>query len=374
MPRIPCIVFKQKNEIRCPRFALFAAPAGEILQWASIPRSREDPEGHQRKLNVSKVNAMKRFLEVEGNSVPPAVIVSLRIGDQQILSPNLQNEDLGSVKILDFQVEDNVEDDEKPGIVIDGQHRLKAIEAYDPRAKVSVVALLDVDPTETAFQFVVINNKVTRVSHDLIRTLALRYSEDVLADRLRSARIPLHKNLQFVEIAAYDSSSPFRDHIALETPEREDEMHFVAPAAIENSVSVIQRQGVTELENEDALCDFFFAIWRAINERQGWADLWNLNSKLMKKVSIVAMTTYMAKALIARYDWDQLDVTNPEDVERAAQDILNMQDPQFWRCEWNTRVSDTPAVREMLIESLTRISRNIRSGRPWQQDVDIVTL
>jgi hypothetical protein len=54
---------------------------------------------------------------------------------------------------------------------------------------VNVVALIDADDDEAAFQFLVINNKATRVAQDHIKLLSLHYTEDVLADRLRSARM-----------------------------------------------------------------------------------------------------------------------------------------------------------------------------------------
>jgi len=41
-----------------PVFAVFAAPAKEILKWAAIKRRSDDQEGPQRKLSKAKINAI----------------------------------------------------------------------------------------------------------------------------------------------------------------------------------------------------------------------------------------------------------------------------------------------------------------------------
>jgi DGQHR domain-containing protein len=370
---IPCLIFRQRESTNAPKFALFGAPASEVLQWAAIKRREDDPQRPQRRLSRAKINAIKRFFQLdERNTIPPTVTVTLQIEDQAITRVNPQRPDLESMNMLTFEVADDVADADKPGLVIDGQHRLIGMSEFDPNCKVSVVALLNVDDMEKAFQFLVINNKVTRVPTDLIRTLALDYQENELAERLKTARLTLNENLRYVGIMDSDEASPFRGHIALVTSEGDERQRFVAPAAIENSIAVIQKKNVKELESDDALCEFFYGIWIPIKKK--WPDLWAADSKLMYKISIVAMTTYMTEGLVAKYDWDDLDITDPEKIRADAQRLLSSQKPEFWRCEWTIRVSDTKVVQDKIVEALTRISRNVRADQPWHEDVDIVTL
>lgn len=371
--RIPCVLSKQRTSVGSPAFALFASPASDVLQWAAIRRREDDPEGPQRRLSRAKINAINRFLQLDDrNTIPPAVTVTLNVDEAAISYVDSNRQELSKLRMIEFDVPEGVTEAEKPGLVIDGQHRLLGMDEFDADCSVNVVALLNVDDMEKAFQFLVINNKVTRVPSDLIRTLALDYQHQELANRLQTARLTLDENLRYVGIMDNDEASPFRGHIALVSHEGDQEERFIAPAAIENSVAIIQKKGVRELESDDALCEFVYSIWSAIKEQ--WTDLWVAGSKLTHKVSIVAMTMYMTDALIAKYDWDELDVTDPSKVRMTVERLLAAQTDAFWACEWNIRVSDAKVVRDKIVESLTKISRNIRADKSWHEDVDIVTL
>lgn len=94
----------------------------------------------------------------------------------------------------------------------------------------------------------------------------------------------------------------------------------------------------------------------------------------MHKVSIVAMTIFLAEALIAKYDWNELDISNPEEVQQQCDKLLETQAEEFWLCDWTVKISDATAVRDKIVESLTKISRNIRGGKTWHDEIDLVTL
>ena len=297
--------------------------------------------------------------------------MTLQIDDGNITQlPGTEEQD--ALYQLEFTVDDDVVDADKPGLVIDGQHRLFGMSEFDENIPVNVVALLNAGDMETAFQFLVINNKASRVPSDLIRTLALDYQDAELGERLKTARLTLDENLRYVGLMDTDTQSPFAGNIALVSHEGDTENRFVSPSAIENAISSIQRKNVKELVNDDALCDFFYSIWTPTKER--WPELWNAKSKLTHKVSIVAFTMLVAEALISKYDWDELDVTDSAAISRTTGRILETLSKEFWTCDWNIRVSDAKVVRDKIIESLTRMSRNIRADVPWHEDVEIVSL
>ncbi|MGQ4808050.1 hypothetical protein NKDENANG_01417 [Candidatus Entotheonellaceae bacterium PAL068K] len=273
---------------------------------------------------------------------------------------------------IEFDVPDDIEERDKPGLVIDGQHRLLGMKDWHEDCKVIVVALLNADDMEKAFQFLVINNKSDRVPSDHIRTLALDYQEEELGNRLRTARLTLHENLKYVGIINSDEESPFAGHITLETHENDEQQRFVHPAAIENSMTLIQQKKVRELESDDALCEFFYAIWSPIKEK--WTDLWKKDSKLMNNVGIVCMTIHMTEALVSRYDWGELDIADRDIVCEHVKQLLRSQTPEFWHSNWSIRLSDTKAVRDLVVRSLTLISRNMRAGQSWYEDVECVSL
>jgi len=368
---IPCLKVNQRNSQAAPQFALFAAPAGEIVQWAGIKRRTETQEGTQRALNRAKLNALSKFLEKdERNTVPPAITITLRVEPAQLQPIDAAR----NTYLITLDVPENAADNDKPGLIIDGQHRLFGINAYNPAYLVNVVALLNVNDLEAAFQFLVINNKVTPVQPDHIRTLALDYEEGALAERLKTARLALHANLQYVGIMDTDDNSPFRGIIGLVSADGQQEEKFVPPAAIENAIAIIQKKEVRELKSDDSLCEFFYAIW-SILKQDAWSELWTPKSKLMNKVGIVAMTSFVTDALIAKYDFaSDFDVTDPARVREQVQLIVKHQTPEFWKSEWTMKVNDSAAVREKIIEALTKIYRNMRAGQAWNEEIDLVTL
>jgi len=368
---IPCIIVDQRHNGEGPRFALFAAPAGAITQWAGIRRRHETAQGTQRALNKSKLSALGNFLAKDArNTIAPAITITLRVPQEQIATLDVEHH----FRLITLDVPESAPEHEKPGLIIDGQHRLFGIAKFNPDYPVNVVALLNADDLETAFQFLVINNKVTPVQPDLIRTLALDYVDGDLAERLKTARLTLHDNLPYVGIVDTDEDSPFRGMIALVAAGEQPAQRFVPPAAIENAIAVIQKKEVRELKSDDALCEFFYAIWSCLKEN-GWASLWQPTSKLMTKTGIIAMTSFITDALIAKYDYaGDLDVSDPAAVRDQVRLILQYQTPDFWAGEWTMKISDALAVRTKIIDALTRIHRNMRAGAPWQEDVDLVVL
>lgn len=372
----PCIKLKQRETAVCPTAILFAAPAKDVGQWAAIHRRTDTATGTQRKLSKAKVNAIKKFfLGDERNTIPTAIVVTLNIALEDFKDVQLElpaaHPMKDWVKLLTISVAEGVTENAKPGVVLDGQHRLLGMKQYSESCMVNVIALLNIDDMEKAFQFLVINNKAAKVSGDLIRTLGLDYREVDLSKRLETARVAMHDNLTFVGYADTETESPFKGLVSLVVDDGTQAQRFIQPSAIESSISYIQSKKVRELEDEDALCDFFYSIWRPI--KAAWSDLWASESKLLNKAGIIAMTTYMTEALVSRFDFgDDLNITDSEQLEPLVEQFLQSLTPEFWRREWKPSSYDTRGGRDQIIQSLTRISRNLKSDRPWADDVEIL--
>jgi len=111
-------------------------------------------EGHQRLRNEAKIRAIGRFLTLDPrNTIPTAITVALR---GLTITGDLQLDACSSVEVPDS--------DPPAGLVIDGQHRLFGMSAFDPSLRVNVVALINPSDEEIAFQFLVINNKASKVA------------------------------------------------------------------------------------------------------------------------------------------------------------------------------------------------------------------
>jgi DGQHR domain-containing protein len=361
----PCLVYRQRPDSQdAPTFCIFQAPVAEILQWAAIKRLAEEPGAPQRRTNPVKLAAIKNFLITEPkNTIPTSVTLAIRLPEEEmkrLITTATQNH--ATLNIA-------VEGEPKPGLVIDGQHRLLGINEFNPHCPVTVVALLNADDAEIAFQFLVINYKATRVSTDLFRALALHYKEAQLETRLKTARLTLDQNVRFVGMVDVEESSPFKGIIAWDNnPEAQ---RIVAPTAIEASISYIQHQKVKALESDDVLLEFFYAIWRTVQQR--WSSLWNKkDSRLLKKFGVLGISQYMTDALVTSYDWSQWDISDPVEVTKQVEVLLRYQARQFWEVPWPPSSYDTQSGRALIVESLVQIARNLRAGGIWYEDVKLV--
>lgn len=362
-----CLIMQQRGP-DTPSFCMFQAEVGEVLKWGAIRRLTEEPRTPQRPANESKVRAIKRFFDGDTrNTIPTSVIVTLNV---QAEVPTIPCEQGQHIRLLSFDVAEGCVETEKPGLVIDGQHRLLGINQFDPHLKVGVVALLNANIDETAFQFLVINHKASKVQGDHIRALALEFNRDALDARLKTARLSLSPNLAFVDQVNLEDDSPFKDLIAFARNRTGN--GIVVPAAIEASLTDIQSNRVKALDDADTLIEFFFAIWRPIKRR--WVDLWVRESRLLDKVGIICMNKYLSTALIKLSDLGYLDLENPTEVEEKTDTLLNFQSKELWTSQWRSSSYDTRAGREMIVHALEVVNRNLRASRPWFDEVELVDI
>ncbi len=364
MPRYdyPCLTARQRDGADIPEFCSFFAPAGEVLTWAAIERIQEQQGGFQRMANPARVRGVKRFFEQDPrNTIPTAVIVTLRVPTNALTTIPC---DGGNVsKRLSFEVAAGIPDTEKPGLVIDGQHRLMGAKQFDTATLVPVVALLNPSQMETAFQFLVINNKAAKVPTDHLRRLALDYDEMGLEHRLRTARLTLKKNYALVGQVDEEQGSPFQAMIRWPTPRPGNRV--IVPAAIESALQYIEDQQLQPLKDDtDALLEFFYAIWNAVKAQ--WADLWETpNAHLLTKVGVVCLTQYLTDSLAKLYEWGEVDLNDITQLSQRTGLLLATQAKQFWAAEWKEGGLDTTAGRQLVIDDLQRMARNLRARLPW---------
>ncbi|TDT14601.1 DGQHR domain-containing protein [Ilumatobacter fluminis] len=346
-----------------PLTASFVAPAGEVAKWAEVERLSHGGGGHQRLRSESRVRAIARFLEQDNrNTIPTALVVSLRL-------PDIGTPQIGSCGTI--RIPDDV--DPRPGLVIDGQHRMYGAESFDSSTPLNVVALVNAEDEEVAFQFLVINSKASKVPTDHVKLLALHYAEDALAERLRSARMVLGRHT-FVGVADSSPESPFFQAVEWPTEPSQadaDRSNLVRPASIEQAFAAIDKKKIPDLADDDSLIEFFFTLWRTIKER--WPELWTAESKLLQKVGLVAMTTFVIDDLIPLVDRGDVNLADPDAtrVEIEA-NILDYLDPGFWQREWTAKSLDTSAGRQLVVDALTTVRRNMRREVDWDTGVGLL--
>lgn len=342
--------------------ASFTAPVGEVVKWASVHRLNVEGSGHQRLRNKAKVRAISRFLALdERNTIPTAITVALR------------GLEVDAAETLDACASISIPDRDEPiGLVIDGQHRLFGMEEFDPSLKVNVVALINPSDEEIAFQFLVINNKVSKVSTDHLKLLALQYPEAALGERLRTARMTLGRHASLVGVVDNSEDSPF--YRAVEWPVEEvageTRSNLVLPAAVEQSLGAIAQKNLPDLADDDALIEFFFTLWRSVKDT--WPTAWAKGGKLLSKVGVVTLTTFVVDDLTPLADRGTIDLADPDAVAVEVRQILDDLTPVFWTSEWTAKSLDTSAGRKLVVDALTQVRRNRRRGIPWYADVDLI--
>ncbi len=363
-----CQRVQQRVDADAPRLILFSAPAAEVVAWCRTHRLDQQPAAHQRPESPSKIAGVTRFFRSDlRNVIPSAIIVTLSTAD----APAMATPPPADGGELNITVPD-ANPDIKPGLIVDGQHRVLGARQFAPDLRLVVVALLDASLDEAAFQFLVMNNKATKVPTDHVRALVGELSQQSNADldgRLASARLSLRGDANLVLQVDRDDNSPFRNMIAW--PANRTGPAIVVPAGIETAVAYVQSRRVRDLsDSEDNLLGFFYAVWGTVRDR--WPDLWVPDSRLLQKVGVVCLNQYLTDSLIALSDWGGVDLRDPEDISRQTRTLLQYQSPAFWTAAWTTASLDTKAGRDLVIESLKAIARNLRAGERWNEDVDLV--
>jgi DGQHR domain-containing protein len=357
------LVFRQRTDHEGPLLAMFMAPAGEVSEWADVDRLGPDnPQGPQREPRKARIESIRRFFaDNPQNTIPTAIVVGLR---------GVHFEGGGDVRKIKFETQEN--EPKHPGLIIDGQHRMRGLQAVDPGTIVPVVAIIEATDLEMAFQFLVINNKSAKVPPDHLRALALNYAKDQLEARLKSARLNLNSNLASVGVLDTEEDSPFRGKIAW--PNNPEADRWIAPAAIEAMASEAKSLGFGELEDLDSLNAFLIAMWSVVKDE--WPQLFVKDSKLLGKVGLTCMTRFVSDTFKS---WarnpmlrEQVDPGDPEKVEQVTRQILTTLDPQFFEAQWKSVSYDTRAGRDLIFNDLVALSFNISSGEDWYQGLNVV--
>ena len=247
------------------------------------------------------------------------------------------------------------------------------VQAHDPDLPLNVVALINPEDEEIAFQFLVINGKASKVPADHVKLLALHYEEDDLADRLKAARMALGRHA-FVGVVDGSPDSPFCKSVEWPTEPSDadaDRTNLVRPTSIEQAIAAIAKKNLPELADDDSLIEFFFTLWRAVRDR--WPQLWTANSKLLQKVGLVTLTTFVIEDLVPLADRGDIDLADPDATRTEIEkNILDHLDPEFWQREWAAKSLDTSAGRQLVVGALTTVRRNLKRGLNWDADVQFL--
>lgn len=365
-----CQIFEQQNG-NAPSLALFHAPVKDVLEWGAVEELGPESWGPQRGSKDARVEQIKKFLTDKRNSIPTAIVVAFKPGrvaaDLIPLPEAYQHSRI-------FQLIITPENSVAAAGIIDGQHRLLGISQFNPDTHVPVVALLDADDVEQAFQFLVINNKAAKVPVTHTKALLARMQNTELAERLRTARLALDvQGIKDVDLINSDPDSPFFESVVWSTTPTEKQL--VQATALEASLAYLEGLELPELADRDVRRGVFLAIWRQI--KSDWIPLWQQGSRLLSKVGIICMTRFVADMISSWADNDelQIEITDLVQISSQTSKIVGYMNAEFWTTPWAERASggfDTQQGRERITLALTQLYRNGRRASPWYKDIAII--
>lgn len=372
----------QRDDLEAVSFFVFAAPARDIQEWTTVDRLEDQVGGIQRRLSAARLRSLERFFELSSiNVIPTSVVVAFLPGTATFkrLEPltavcSEQMSSIGDWGELSFEFDLGLPVNQRPAFVVDGQHRLLGMANFGREdLPVLVSALLDAGPDEQAFQFIVINNKVSRVPSDLVRSLIVDFNEKALQDRLETARVSLQPQALLVAIVDDEQESPFYQMVDWER-RRGQGRPCIKPAAIEESLKYIRRRFSNLDEDQDALIDFFYAMWTGV--RAAYPDLWNYtDNQLFNNAGFKAFSDYLTDQIdaLAGYGY-VVDIMDQGAIAEAARRISSQISVDFWTTAWQLKSLDTSAGREIIKDDLKTIRQNGRDGKSWSEDLKLVGL
>ena len=357
--------FAQTADKRTHKLVLFHAPVGEVLAWSEVGALTPTTAGHQRERRDAKVKAIGKFLSADKRNIIPTAVVVAFSRRGTTFSPSDGVDGRGTLSIVASP---------SSATIVDGQHRVYGMEQFNGSAHVAIVGLLTADDVETAFNFLVINNKSTRVPTTHVKSVLAAMQKTALLNRLRGAGIAFDaEGIRDVDVINSDPDSPFYQTVDWSTTEVDSRM--VQATALEASLAYLGNLSVPELEDRDVRRSFFLAVWKAIKET--WPDLWVEGSRLISKVGIVCLTRFISETITTWADSDdlQIEVLDLEQVESLTRDIITEMDTQFWTQPWAEKASggfDTKQGRDRVVMALTRLYRNGKRNLPWHTDIEII--
>jgi DGQHR domain-containing protein len=358
-----------------PELVLFHAPVNQIREWAAIGELGPDTGGPQREKKEARVQAIARFLGAdEKNTIPTALILAFGKGKASFTPQKTQLHGKRSATTSCGGVLSIPAGTDFAAAIVDGQHRLFGIDKFEQTMEVAVVALLDADQVEQAFQFLVINNKSSRVAATHTKALLAKMKKTSLAERLKGAKLAFDaEGINDIDLVNADAESPFFGTIDWTTTPKENRM--VQATSIELSLDYLGGLGIEEYDDRDIRRSVFLAIWKVIKEE--WPKLWVKDSRLISKIGVVCLTRFIADLITNWADSDELniEVTDLAQIEDQTRKIIKYIDPKFWTTPWAEKAQggfDTNQGRDRVMAAITQLYRNGRRDNPWYTDIDII--
>lgn len=295
-----------------------------------------------------------------------SLVAELKVFEQ--LEPNRKKE-----------IEEYILSISKPGLILDGQHRVYGAKNAKGNINLPIVILPGMDPSEQVFHFYVINNKAKPIKPTELRAVvstSLSNKEiDNLYDRFKLSGV-ITAEAQWTHFINTDSKSPFNGlinfgleedkGIILENVMYQVVKKFIKPNNKYNANLNLVKDWKNDSGSYDYRLNLFFVFWNVI--KKTYPEAWDnaikgINKQLLMKVSMLTVQEVLFDKLdslipfLASRNLD-LPFSNESALEEHMQFTLAVLPEAFFTKEWTEKSLDTPSGRTLLKEQIEKAMNN----------------
>lgn len=368
-------------------FYVFVASAKNIVEWAHADSIKLDKGNVQRELIDARWRQITRFFKAsENNVIPTSVTIAFDETLAQLNEIDATNPDLPGFVVTELGDErvmltfpDSVVNN---AYIIDGQHRLKGMSAFEHDIYVPVCLFVNLSKLERAFQFVTINNKSHKVPTDNLKALIANFEsiQGDLLGRLTQASITTPRFATSIDVLNELADGPFYKMIDWVNNRHEDGKKLIAPSGLENSLKAIVRAfPETKEDDADALV-VLNAIWRTIfTKYEINKDTAEQYPNLILKATIQAVSEMIVEKLRSDADPaftnDPITANNGGAAVTTTQNLITGIPIEFWKDSWKLKSLDTSAGRAIIQGDIRELKKviNLAKGEEveWKSKMQV---
>ncbi len=254
----------------------------------------------------------------------------------------------------------------KPGLIIDGQHRVfGAKNVSQHNIALPIVLLPGLEVAEQVFHFYVLNNKAKPLSPtELRRTISTSLTNreiDGLWQRFENAGVNPEATRWTHKINT-DLTSPFKGLISFGFEGSGFIKENVAYQLVSRFVNmprkyrIIYKDVPAFAERNDERLRYFYAVWSAIRTR--YQATWDAGvatggSQLFSKAGMLVLQELILDQLVQMMTVRQIDgkptpLADLDELQDIVKAVLNFLPPEFFTTEWQQKQLDTSERRAFL--------------------------
>jgi hypothetical protein len=264
-------------------------------------------------------------------------------------------------------LDDYVRSLEKPGLILDGQHRVfGAKDVVDDEVSVPVILLPGMPMQEQVFHFYVLNNKARPIDKTQLRAIiatSLSNKEiEQLYDRFAQAKLDADES-RWTFDAHTREESPWRGLISFglegeAAPLKENVAHQLVARFVKMPKRYAGLYTVPEWPDPEYRLRLFFALWRTVKDvyPNAWEAALEGQGNLFKKVGLVVLQDFILDTLVGILPFaPESPFTSEEQLTDAVRKSLHDRLAEdFFLKEWQEKSLDTRGGQEFLLDQMQK--------------------